>query len=396
MKKKLIIIVVLFVLGFGAWKGYDVLWGEKNGKMEYAIEKVTKGDLAVSLSIDGKISIDRWDLDFLGEGTVDELRVKLGDVVTKGQVLATLKDDKIASQLAGAKADLNSSQLDSERLSKSGVDYKIKKEAYEAAKEKLEAEEDLYDEYESEEGEDSTQALAQKVKVKSAQADVENAKRQLQQVEESYKDAQYMVSKSSSTYSGFAVQADDYKIISPISGAVVAKINGTEGTGVKSGGSNSSQTGEESFMVLANSDSYWFEAEVEDAEALKIMPGTKAYMTLDAYPDDKIEGEVAFVSPVAEIDENELASYRVVIVVKNPEMKFLSDMAGTADLVFKEVKDVLIIPNSAVKTSQGKQKVIVKSGESFSEREIQTGFTDGKKSEVKSGLNQGEEVVIVK
>jgi multidrug efflux pump subunit AcrA (membrane-fusion protein) len=122
----------------------------------------------------------------------------------------------------------------------------------------------------------------------------------------------------------------------------------------------------------------------------------KAYIKLDAYPEREFAGDVVFVSPVAELDSNDLATYKVMIAFDGADVKLLSDMAGSADLVSSEVRDVLLISSAAVKNKSGRQMVIVKKDGNFEEKEIQTGFTNGKQVEIKSGLNAGEEIVIIK
>jgi len=388
--KKKVFIGLLAILLVGGYFGF---FGQDETKeLKYETEKVTKGAIQSAISVDGKIVFDTWNLEFLNSGTVENIDVSLGDLVEKDQVLARSDSSTEDNKVAQSRADLNSSFLDTKRLSEEGVDYEIKNKAYEAAQEKEENEDDLYDKNVELYGENSTQALAQKIKKESAEADVKDAKKQMEQVEANYQDAQYQLSKSQASYASSQEAYDNYQINSPIGGVVVAQINGTIGSVV--GGDKT--TASEPFIVLVDPKSFWFETYVEDVEALKIEPGMKSYIELEAYPDEEFEGEVVFVSPVAEVDANDLANYKVIVSVSDTDLKFLSDMAGSADLVSSEVRGVLLISNSAVKNINGRQTVIVKNEENFEEREVKTGFTNGKQVEVKSGLGVGEIVVIVK
>ncbi|HBI34218.1 MAG TPA: hypothetical protein DEA43_04745 [Candidatus Moranbacteria bacterium] len=393
--KKYIISAVVIIIAIGGWQ----LWknnAEKKNIPQYTTEKVMRGDVAVSFSVDGKVVYEKWELNFINSGTVDKINVKLGDIVKKGQVLASIDIEKSSSQISQAKSELGASNIDLDRLSKDGVDYEMKKRAYKDAEDKLDKEEDLYDEYVQTSGKDSTQALAQKVKVSSAEADVNNAKYQITQIEESYKKAQYELAKSSSAYNIALAGVDNSNIISPKNDVIVDAINGNVGD-IVSQSSNSSSENSAGFLTLINQNNFWFESLVEDTDALKIQKDMLAYVTLDAYPNKKFEAKVDFVSLIPEIDANGIPSYKVIIILTNKdEVKLLSDMAGSVELVSKEAKNVLMISNDAVKSVGGKQMVVVKKGEIFSEREIQTGFTNGKKVEIKSGLEQGEEIVITK
>jgi len=360
--------------------------------LEYTTEKVTKGNIQSSISVDGAIIFDTWNLEFLNSGIVEKINVQLGDKIKKDQVLAILDASAENNRIAQSTAELNTSIANKDRMSVDGVDYKIKKKSYSAAKDRLDAEDDLYDEYVDQYGKDSTQALSQRIKKKSAEADVEISKKQLEQVEVSYDNAQYQVSKSQSAYYQALQVYDNYEITAPVDSALVAQINGTEGSVILNNNNNTT----EPFIVLVDPDSFWFEAYVEDVEALKIVPDMKAYINLEAYPNKEIEGRVIFVSPVAEVDSNDLATYKVIIAVDKVEEQLLSDMFGSANLVSKEVRDVLTMSSAAVTNKQGKQFVIIKTADGFEEKEVKTGFTNGKTVEVVSGLQVGETIVIMK
>jgi HlyD family secretion protein len=392
MKKIKLLIVVVIIIGVGYFSlAYFGVFGYNSAELEYKTEKVTRGNIQTAITVDGSVIFDTWKLSFFESGIISKISVALGDKIKKGQILAQLDANREDSRIAQSTADLNSSILNKNTLANDGVDYEIKKKAYEYAKDRLDAEDDLYDEYVDAEGKNSTQALSQRVKVKLAEAEVANIKKQIEQVEVSYQSALYQVDKSTAALQQSQDNYNDYQLIAPIDGAIVAQINGTAGD-IYIGGQNTAA----SFMTLINPDSFWFEADVEDVDALKISPDMKAYINLDIYPDREFAGKVIFVSPVAELDSNDLATYKVVIMLDDMNVKMLSDMTGSADLVSSEVRDVMMISNAAVKNKQGKQIVIIKKDGNFEEKEIQTGFTNGKTVEVKSGLSIGDEVVIVK
>lgn len=389
--KKKIIFVLMTIIFVGII--YTIFFKKDNEEeLIFETEKVVKGDIQVGISVDGKIVFDTWNMEFLNSGTVENIYVKLGDVVTKNQMLASSDSSTEDNKVAQSKAELDISNLNVNKLSEEGADYKIKKETYKATKEKEDNEDDLYDKYVELYGKDAPQTLAQKIKEDSAEADVKNAKKQLDQVEVSYQSAKYQLEKSQASYAASREAYDKYKITSPVDNVLVAQINGTVGSVVGS----DKTSGSDPFIVLVDPESFWFESYVEDIEALKIESEMKAYIEIDAYPDQQFEGKVIFVSPVAEIDSNDLASYKVIVSIDETEVKFLSDMAGSVELVSKEVKDVFMVSNEAVRDNNGRKIIVVKSENGFEEREVTVGFTDSKKVEIKSGLQIGEEVVIVK
>lgn len=383
----------MLFLGGGFWY-WQVSKNKQNGESQYSLEKAVKGDVAVSFDVEGKIAYQRWDLNFSQSGIVKKINVSLGEKVKKNQILATLEAGRVENQIMQAEAQTKLDILNSEGFSESGADYKIKKKAYDNAEEKLDAEKELYDEYIAQNGENSTQTLAQKVKVKAAEADLDNAKAQLKQAEELYQKALYQLDKSQAAQDIAKIDANDLKIIAPVSGAMVASINGLEGMNFSQ--NNNTNSEENFFITLIDPEKFWFEAYLEDIDALKVNNGMKAYVSLDAYSDKKFEGSVEFVSPIATIDNNGITSYKTIISLDGGEEKILSDMIGSAMLVSKEVKDVVVVSNNAVYLKDSKQMISVKEDGVIKEREITTGFTNGKKVEIKNGVKAGEEVVIFK
>ncbi len=390
-KRKWLVGVLSIVIGVVSYFLFFTS-SNKSDDLKYETIAVTRGDIQTALSVDGKIIFDTWNLEFLNSGVVKSVNVKLGDKVEKDQILAVLDAANETDRVAQSQAELNSSVATRDNLSTEGIDYKIKKKVYSATKDKLDDEEDLYDEYVDEYGKSSTQARAQKVKVTSAESDVKIAKKQLEQVEVSYENAKYQVEKSRAAYRQSLQAYDDYEITAPVGGAMVAQINGSEGSVILNNNNNTT----EPFIVLVDPESYWFEAYVEDVEALKITQDMKAYITLDAYPDDELEGHVIFVSPVAELDNNDLATYKVLIAINDTNKVLLDDMFGGVNLVSEEVSDVLKIPNEAVTNKNGVQYVIIETENGFEEKKIQIEFTNGKEVEVVSGINEGDKIVVIK
>jgi HlyD family secretion protein len=69
-------------------------------------------------------------------------------------------------------------------------------------------------------------------------------------------------------------------------------------------------------------------------------------------------------------------------------------MSATAEVIIERRDDVLLIPNRAVRGTLANPKVVVLVDGQQKEREITLGLTDGINTEVLSGLEEGEEVVL--
>lgn len=99
----LITILVLLVV----WIGYGC-YKKKNAPVKYDTVKVERGNLAQTVEATGKIqSSNDLELRFEAAGTLESVKVKEGDKVTAGQVLATLKAAELNAMVAQAQASLN-------------------------------------------------------------------------------------------------------------------------------------------------------------------------------------------------------------------------------------------------------------------------------------------------
>lgn len=87
--------------------------------------------------------------------------------------------------------------------------------------------------------------------------------------------------------------------------------------------------------------------------------------------------------------------YTAYASIEANDLLLLEGMTFSAQLIQKQVKDVLCLSNKAIQLNGGKQIVFLmdEAGNLF-EEEIQTGFSDGRYSEVLSGLSEGDIVYV--
>ena len=70
-------------------------------------------------------------------------------------------------------------------------------------------------------------------------------------------------------------------------------------------------------------------------------------------------------------------------------------LIASADVMFEQRSDVLLVPSRAVgENDQGQRVVKVMSGEEVEERPVVVGLDDGLRAEIISGLSEGETVVV--
>ena len=149
--------------------------------------------------------------------------------------------------------------------------------------------------------------------------------------------------------------------------------------------------GEELYRIADHSH-VWVIADVAESDLSAIKIGMRATVTVRAYMDQPIEGEVTFIYPEL---KTETRTARVRIEVPNPDDRFKIDMY--ADVVFQSgagETPVVAVPTSALIDSGNRQVVLVVKGEGrFEPRPVKVGRRGDGYVEILEGVSKGEEVV---
>lgn len=173
-------------------------------------------------------------------------------------------------------------------------------------------------------------------------------------------------------------------IIAPINGQVIVR-------GVEQG-----QTVTQADAVIVLSDRLIVKVQVDETDIGKIAKGQKAIITLDAYPDYKMEGVVDHIYYESKTVNN-VTVYEVdVLPDKIPDF-LRSGMSANVDIIQINKKNILLVPANAVKRGPAKKSfVIVLNNNKREKKMIETGLTDGENIEVIEGVREGEKILITK
>lgn len=113
-------------------------------------------------------------------------------------------------------------------------------------------------------------------------------------------------------------------------------------------------------------------------------------MSFDVLDGLTVTGTVSYVSEKAEIDPNGVASYPADVFFQSSDSRIREGMSSAVEFVTREKKNVIAIPVSAVRSTEGGPVVTLANGEI---RKVSTGFTDAKFVEIVSGLTVGDSVL---
>jgi macrolide-specific efflux system membrane fusion protein len=123
--------------------------------------------------------------------------------------------------------------------------------------------------------------------------------------------------------------------------------------------------------------------------------GQETIVTLDAYPQIKVDGKVDHIFYESKLANN-VNIYQVDIVLKTVPAVFRSGMTATVNIIENTKDNILLIPHEAVKRNKTGPYVLVSAapGENPVERNIETGISDEKNTEVVSGLSETDKILI--
>jgi len=227
--------------------------------------------------------------------------------------------------------------------------------------------------------------------LENAEANYEKAKKDFERYEllletKSITEVQYEAAKLtySQTESALKIsqrQLKDSKIISPLSGVVIAK-NIELGTYVNTGNP---------VATIVNIERLKVKVYVPELEAFKLKEGDAVELTTEVYPGTIFNGKITTINAKAD----DAHSYLVEITVSNNKSRPLR--AGLfARVIFKTLESLsaTVIPRAALIGSIKDAKVFVIENNIARIRKIVVGAEYGNKMEVIDGLSVGETVVV--
>jgi len=351
MKKRRILIITICVVVIGIVLG--IVFGGRASREATPPDTVavTRGDIVRTVLVDGSLVMpNKAYLSFGITGTVTEVLVEEGSNVTKDQVLARLDAPSLESSVEMAELQVE--------IAEEGV--KAARAQYEIAEINLD---------------DPPPTMSEDVlelQVDAAKASWETAKLNLEIAELSLESAELNLEKA--------------VIVAPFD-SVVTDISITEGKEI------STTALATPAITLVDTSEIEMRGFIDEIDVATVKVGQAANITLDALPDEELDGEVAFIS-LAGTTLAGVVSYDTTITLENPAAELRDGMSATAEVIIERRDDVLFIPNRAIRGTLENPMVVVLVDGQQKEREITLGLSDGINTEVLSGLEEGEEVIV--
>lgn len=325
---------------------------------------VKKGTVISAVTASGKIQpINTISVGTQVSGIIEEVLVDYNDEVKADQVLARL-------DMSVLQENLNDTQA---KLDLAKTKQKIEQLNYDRVKK-------LYDE-----------KLIAKTTLEEAEVALETAKASVLSAQADY-------NKAERNY-GYAT------ITSPVSGTVISK-EVEQGQTVAASLSTPTL-----FMIAEDLTKMQIEANIAEADIGQIKADMPVTFSVDAYPDDTFDGVVQQIR-LSPTEESNVVMYTVVIQVDNSSRKLLPGMTASVNIEIQKAQNVLTLPAMALQykpSSQVKAQMDIQKVDDLTKNQtlvyrlkghkmepviIERGLSDLTSVEIKSGLKEGEKVIL--
>lgn len=412
-----------------------IMKGQRKPKgEEVEFETVEKRTIKETVAASGKVFPEaevKISSDVSGE--IVELLVEEGDSVQTNQVLAKIDPDAFQSAVERGMASVNNAKANLAN-SRAGVERnRAQLKQAEAQREQTAAQlanfrtifernKKLYDEgviSEVEFDQAKVNMDANEANLRSADAAYASAQANLKSSQESVKASEYTVKSAEASLRELQTSLRRTTIYAPTDG-IVSMLSVEQGERVVG---TIQMTGTE-MMRIANMNAMEVQVDVSENDVLRVNVGDEVDIEVDAYLDRKFKGKVteiansANTAASASLTSDQVTNFVVKISVDPSSYKdlvspqkpypFRPGMSASVEIYTNEVNDVVSVPIQAVttreeendddkkddKADEVREVVFVHSADTVKMVDVTIGIQDDSYIEIKSGLTEGDEIVI--
>lgn len=347
----------LIIAGAGLLALGGILWlaFSGGGNTQYVTQAVERGDLSIVVSATGTLAPrDQVDVGAEVSGRLDAVNVDYNDHVKKGEVLAQINTDQLRAQLAQARAALAQAKATVVQDTQTLTRYRALMVHKAVSPQELDT------------------AIADLARAKAA---VSLAEAQAEQ---------------------YRTQIGKATIRAPIDGVVLDRKVEPGQTVIAA-----MQT-PVLFTLASDLKEMELDVDIDEADVGQVRPGQSATFTVDAYPTRVFNAWLTSIHSAPKT-VNGVVTYQGVLMLSNPDGLLKPGMTATADIGAADVKDVLLVPNGALRFTPPKAiadkakkppaaesgvnfgRVWVASGKSLEARDLKLGASNGRETQVLSG-----------
>ena len=307
-------LAVVAVLG-GALLAWRLIWKRGSAAVEYETAVAERGSLSSQVTASGTLSpLVTVQVGSQVSGRILELKADFNSRVEKGQVIARIDPQLFQTEVAKARANHNSARAQVTRA---------EAEAAQANR-----------------NHDRTSSLAEQQLV--AKADVDSSLAALQTAQASVAAARAMLSQAKAAVEQADTNLALTTIVSPISGIVISR-NVDVGQTVAA-----SLQAPTLFTIAEDLAKMEVHTSVAESDVGRLSAGMSVEFTVDAHPSERFRGQVKEVRYSPQTVQN-VVTYDAVVSVDNGELKLRPGMTADVTFLIEKRDAVVLVPNAALR-----------------------------------------------
>jgi membrane fusion protein, macrolide-specific efflux system len=349
---------------------------------------VERGVVQSTVSGNGSLeAAQQVELNFGTSGAkLTEVDVEAGEKVSKGEVLARIDSSSARASLASAEAQLSEAE---ETLEAAREDEEVSA-SYEGAARTEEAPSEA--ESSSPSGTATVSVATAEAKLRQARLSVESARQEVRET---------------------ALRAPISGTIASVSGSVGETVSGegsaagggsgTESGGASTGGlgaagssdSSSGSSSSSAFIVLSQLDRLKMEVSFSESDIGKVKVGQPATVSVSSMEGTELAGRVTKVDVLpSEGSSSGVVEYPATITLAQSAKGVRAGMSASAEVVVEQVSNALSVTSEAISSGPGGGSVTVLEDGREVERSVTTGLKGDETTQILSGVEAGETVVL--
>jgi HlyD family secretion protein len=339
--------------GFGGFGGGGFRGGGARGPLTVELAKAYKTPLAAEITVVGNLIGDATvSVVPRTAGRLQDVSVKLGDRVNRGQRIARIEDFEIVEQVKQAEA---AQEVSLATIRQREADLQL-------AETNVERSRSLFE-----------RQLLPKQTLDDNEARYQAALAQLDL-------ARAQTTQSKARLDELRINLANTVITSPVNG-FVAKRNVDPGAFVSQQAPVADVVDITRVRLVAN---------VVEKDLKELQSGNSASVEVDAFPGEKFTGRIARVSPVL---DPATRTAPIEIEIPNSEFRLKPGMYARVGITTQAKKEALVLPASAVVDLGGRRGVFQLQNDVAVFRTVQVGTEQGSVVEILAGLNEGDQVI---
>jgi len=410
VKRHLVAVIIALVV-VGAVAFFFVSRSNASRQTTYQTVKIERGNLVATVGATGTVRARQSAvLVWQTSGTVEKVMAKVGDRVSADQVLATLKKTSLPQSIILAEADLESAKRTLDDLlnsktpaAQAWIALRQAQDAYDKAKTYYDS---LFEPYtydkiayktfytpggvrrvpylktvKVDKADDKTLADAEAT-LKLRQAELEDAQRAYDRVKDGPDAVQIAAAQAKINAAQAALNMA--RIAAPFAG-VITQAEPLPGDLVTAG--------QVAFRVDDLSH-LLVDVEVSEVDINNVQPGQPVTLSFDAITGKEYHGQVVEVGQAGNVTSGAV-NFTVTVELSDADEQVKPGMTAAVNIVVNELKDVVLVPNRAVRLVDGQRVVYVLRNGQPLKVEVRLGASSGDVSALASGdLKAGDELIL--